>query len=61
MWKNSLKNIKSDNSKILYETLLDLFLQRNGTYFLDKPCIYVYTISTFISFYSVSGEDPTMT
>ena len=36
MWKNSLKNVESDN-KILYETLLDFFLQRNGTYFLNKP------------------------
>jgi len=36
MWKNSLKNADSDNSKILYETLLD-FLQRNGTYSLNKP------------------------
>ena len=35
MWKNSLKNVESDNNKILYETLLD-FLQRNGTYFLNK-------------------------
>ena len=39
MWKNSLKNIESDNNKMLYETLLDFFLQRNGTYFLNKPCI----------------------
>jgi len=37
MWKNSLKNVESDNNKILYETLLDSFLQRNGTYFLNKP------------------------
>ena len=36
MWKNRLKNVESDNNKILYETLLD-FLQRNGTYFLNKP------------------------
>ena len=36
MWKNSLKNVESDNNKILYETLLD-FLHRNGTYFLNKP------------------------
>jgi len=36
MWKNSLKNVESDKNKILYETLLD-FLQRNGTYFLNKP------------------------
>jgi len=61
MWKNSLKNVESDNNKIIYETLLD-FLQRNGTYFLNKPgtyykklhfmCnklhIYIYTPSTFI-------------
>jgi len=25
MWKNSLKNVGSDNNKILYETLLDFF------------------------------------
>ena len=37
MWKNSLKNVESDNNKILYETLLDFLLQRNGTYFLNKP------------------------
>ena len=36
MWKNSLKNVESDNNKILYETLPDFFLQRNGTYFLYK-------------------------
>jgi len=35
MWKNSLKTVECDNNKILYETLLD-FLQRNGTYFLNK-------------------------
>ena len=23
MWKNSLKNVESDNNKILYETLFD--------------------------------------
>jgi len=37
MWKNSLKNVESDNNKILYETLLDFILQRNGTYVLNKP------------------------
>ena len=36
MWKNILKNVESDNNKILYETLLD-FLRRNGTYFLNNP------------------------
>ena len=25
IWKNSLKNVETDNNKILYETLLDLF------------------------------------
>jgi len=37
MWKNSLKNVESDNKKILYENLFNFFLQRNGTYFLNKP------------------------
>ena len=31
MWKNSLKNVESDNNKILYKTLLNFFLQRNST------------------------------
>jgi len=38
MWENSLKNVESENNKILYETLLD-FLQRNSKYFLNKPRI----------------------
>jgi len=37
MWKNSLKNVESDNNKILYETLFDFILQRNGSYLLKKP------------------------
>jgi len=37
MWKNSLKNVEYVNNKILYEILLDIFLQRNGTYCLNKP------------------------
>ena len=36
-WKNSLTNVESDNNNILFETLFDFFLQRNGTYFLNKP------------------------
>jgi len=40
MWRNSLKNVESVNNKILYETLL-VFLQRNGTYCLNKPCISI--------------------
>jgi len=37
MLKNSLKNIESDKNKILYENLIDFFLHRNGTYFLNNP------------------------
>ena len=47
MWKNSLKNVESDNNKTLYETLLDFVLQRNGTYFLNKPRISICV--TFVS------------
>jgi len=47
MWKNSLKNVESDNNKILYETLLDA-LQRNGTYFLNKPRIQPSRNNNFI-------------
>ena len=43
MWKNSLKNTEFDNNKILYVTLLDFFLQLNGTYFLNKPRILLCT------------------
>ena len=52
MWKNSINNIESDNNKILYETLLDFFLQRNGTYFLNKPrtCYIYYTLYTTSDF-----------
>jgi len=28
MWKNSLKNVESDNNKISYETLLDFFIAK---------------------------------
>ena len=37
MWKNNLKNVESDNNNTLQETLLDCFLQRNGTYCLSNP------------------------
>ena len=42
MWKNSLKNVESDNNKISNGNLIDFFLQRNGTYFLNKPRIYYW-------------------
>jgi len=38
MWKNSLKNVESDNNKI-YTKPYSIFLQRNGTYILNKPRI----------------------
>ena len=47
MWKNSLKNAESDNNKMLYETLLDFFLQRNGIYFLNKPRIRTMKLVQF--------------
>jgi hypothetical protein len=43
MCKNSLKNVESDINKMSYETVLDFFLQRNGTYFLNNPRVYIYT------------------
>ena len=40
MWKNSLKNVESDNNKILYEKKITrFFFQRKGTYCLNKPRI----------------------
>ena len=40
MWSNSLKNVESDDNKILYKNLtFFFFLQRNGTYFLNKARI----------------------
>jgi hypothetical protein len=42
MWKNTLKNVESDNNKILYETFVDFFLHWNGTYFLNKPRTYMW-------------------
>ena len=40
MWKNSLKDIESENNKILYETFTDFFLQRNVTDFLNKASYF---------------------
>jgi len=42
MWKNILKNVESDNNKILYEIIFEFFLQRNGTYCLNNPRIYMF-------------------
>jgi len=36
MWKNSLKNVESDRNKFFLRNLIRFFLQRNGTYFLNK-------------------------
>ena len=33
MWKNSLKNVESDNNKISYETLLDFFYSETALTF----------------------------
>ena len=45
MWKNILKNVESDNNKILYETLFSSFLQRNGNYFLNKPRTFLTAVA----------------
>ena len=37
MWKNSLKNVESDSNKIYTKSKSLFFLQRNGTYCLNKP------------------------
>ena len=54
MWKNSLKNVESDNNKILHKTLLFFILERNGTYFLNKPRVfmkkYAYVRMNFVIF-----------
>jgi len=47
MWENSLKNVESDSNKILYVILLNCFLQRNGTYFPNKPRTYTPTYVTY--------------
>jgi len=33
MWKNSLKNVESDNNKILYETVFDFFYSETALTF----------------------------
>jgi len=41
--ENSLKNVESDNNKILYETLLDFFTAKR------------YLLSEYASYHSVCG------
>ena len=49
MWKNSLKNVESDNNKILYETLLEFFYSKTVLIFwISLVCIcYKYHIAQF--------------
>jgi len=42
MWKNSLKNVQSDNNKILYETLLDFFYSETVLIFWISLIISVH-------------------
>ena len=45
MWKNSLKNVESDNNKILYETLLDFFYSETVlTFWISLVYIWKYFI-----------------
>jgi len=57
MWKNSLKNVESDNNKILYKTLLDFVLQRNGTYCLNKPSTVRFFNLVFCLIFRLGEED----
>jgi hypothetical protein len=45
MLKNSLKNVESANNKILYKTLLNFFLQWNGTFWISL--VYLNSISLY--------------
>jgi len=53
MWKNRLKNVESDNNKILYETLLDFFYSETVlTFWISLIMQYVT-----ILYYVVSSSD----
>ena len=41
MCKSSLKNVESDNNKLLYETLLDIFKAKR--YLLSELASYIHT------------------
>ena len=47
MWKNSLKYVESDNNKISKDTVLN-FLQRNGTYIMNKPLIIIMELQNLL-------------
>ena len=44
--ENSLKNVESDNNKILYETLFDFFTAKRN--FLNKPRTMYVTNKTIV-------------
>ena len=48
MWKNSSKNVESDNNKILYETLLDFFYSETVLIFSISPVFICGTYTTYI-------------
>jgi len=48
MWKNSLKNVEYDNSKILYEILFDIFYNETVLTFRISP---VQSCSMYIFIY----------
>jgi len=49
MWKNILKNVESDNNKILYETLLNFFFTAKR-YLLSEKASYmnIYKSNTHV-------------
>ena len=55
MWKNSLKNVESDNNKILYKTLLNFFYSEMVLTFWISLLIEVYClwVSTYLYDYTL--------
>ena len=42
IWKNSLKNVESDNNKILYETLFDFFYSETVLTFRIRLAVKIW-------------------
>jgi len=55
MWKNSLKNVESDNNKILYEILFDTFYNETV---LTVRIRLVRNIKTVVQFFGIEREVP---
>ena len=56
MWRNSLKNVESDNNKILYETFLYFFTAKR--YLLSEKESYIMQckVSGNVKFHKENGD-----